>query len=225
MPLKADILAQLDALLATAQRLDDSFRMGEMGSYESSIPEAEHRAFVTAAKAAIRRIAGEGSEYYKALPEISDAQRITVPGYSPTTIPAIHGSLTALRDAVDGGLLTSIENLLRANFHDDFLVQSQTLLDAGYHVAAMVLIGGVLEDHMHKLCVNRSLTWNGTGSLSKYNDALRAGTVYAQPTWRRIQSIGDVRNDAAHGNVANVEQSDVDDAQKYVRRFLSDHLA
>jgi hypothetical protein len=225
MPLKTDILGQLDALLATAQRLDDSFRMGDMGSYESAIPEAEHRAFATAAKAAIRRIAGDDSEYFKALPEISDAQRITVPGYSPTTIPAIRGSLSALRDAVDGGLLTSLENLLRANFHDDFLEQSQALLDAGYHVAAMVLIGGVLEDHMHKLCTNRSLTWNGTGSLSKYNDALLAGAVYAQPTWRRIQAIGDVRNDAAHGNGANVVQPDVNDAQEYVRRFLSDHPA
>lgn len=225
MALKTDILAQLDALLETAQGLDDSFRIGDYGSYESSIPEAEHRAFVTAAKAAIRRIAGDGSEYFKALPQIADGERITVPGYSPTTIPAVRGSLNALRDAVDGGLLTSIENLLRANFHDDFLDQSQVLLDAGYHVAAMVLIGGVLEDHMQKLCLNNSLTWTGTGSLSKYNDALRAGNAYPQPTWRRIQSIGDVRNYAAHGNGANVAQSDVDDAQKYVRRFLADHPA
>jgi hypothetical protein len=225
MTLKADILAHLDALLTTAQRLDDSFRIGDYGSYESNIPEAEHRAFVTSAKAAIRRIAGNDSEYFKALPEITNGERITVPGYSPTTIPAVRGSLDALRDAVDSGLLTSIESLLRANFHDDFLDQSQSLLDAGYHVAAMVLIGGVLEDHMQRLCINRSLVWSGTGSLSKYNDALRTGTIYAQPTWRRIQSIGDVRNDAAHGNGVKVAQTDVDDAQKYVRRFLSDHPA
>jgi hypothetical protein len=221
--MKAHILAQLDALLETAKRLDDSFRIRDMGSYESNIPEAEHRAFVTAARTAIRRVAGVESEYFKSLPEVPDTQRITVPGYSPTTIPAIRGSLQALRDAVDGGLLTSIENLLRANFHDDFLDQSQTLLDAGYHVAAMVLIGGVLEDHMHRLCTARSLTCAGTGSLSKHNESLRAGNVYAQRTWRRIQSIGDVRNHAAHGDGANVARDDVDDALKYVRRFLTDY--
>ena len=101
MPVKADVLAQLDTLLTKGQQLDDSFRMGDYGSYESSVPEAEHRAFVTAAKAAVRRITGEDSEYFASLPTVNDTERITVPGYSPTIIPAVRGALIALRDAVD----------------------------------------------------------------------------------------------------------------------------
>ena len=86
----------------------------------------------------------------------------------------------------------------------------------------MVIIGGVLEDHMRKLCVSRSLSWTGNGSISKYNDCLR-DALYAQTTWRRIQAIGDVRNDSAHGHGADVKQREVGDAQQYVRRFIADY--
>ena len=55
-------------------------------------------------------------------------------------------------------------------------------------------------------------------------DLLR-DVVYPQPTWRRIQSIGDVRNDAAHGNGTAVKTEDVADALKYAQRFLADYLA
>lgn len=65
----------------------------------------------------------------------------------------------------------------------------------------MVLVGGVLEDHLQKLCVKNGLTWKGKGSISTYNDLLH-GSEYDKPIWRRIQSIGDIRNDAAHGQGA-----------------------
>ena len=86
----------------------------------------------------------------------------------------------------------------------------------------MVLIGGVLEDHLCKLCTNRRLTWSGSGSLAKYNDLLR-DKAYAQPVWRRIQAISDVRNEAAHGNGTAVKRSDVEDALTYVGRLLTDY--
>jgi hypothetical protein len=125
---------------------------------------------------------------------------------------------------VDAGLLVSLADRMRANIHDDFLEQAKTLLGAGYHVAAIVLTGGVLENHLRKLCDNRSLKWTGDGSISKYNDLLH-GALYDKPTWRRIQSIGDVRNDAAHGNGAEVKVDDAKDAHKYVGRFLDDYSA
>jgi hypothetical protein len=142
-----------------------------------------------------------------------------------TAIPAMIGCLVALRDAVDKGLLVSLEARLRANIHDDFLQQAKSLLDQGYHVAAMVLIGGVLEDHLEKLCTKHGKTVTGNGNLAKYNDALHGATIYDKPAWRRIQSIGDVRNDAAHGNFAKVNVVDVQDAHKYVGRFLADYPA
>lgn len=224
MPLKEDVLKQLDQLITEGHRLESSMTMGDIGQYESSLSEAEFRAFATAGLAAIRRVAGEKTDYYRSVPNVDTTNRLTVPGYSPIFVPALLGSLTALRSAVDGGLLVSLEDRLRANVHDDFLQQSKVLLSAGYHVAAMVLIGGVLEDHLRKLCANRTLTCTGSGNLAKYNDLLK-DTVYPQTVWRRIQAIGDVRNEAAHGNGTKVTVSDVEDAHGYVSRCLADYPA
>lgn len=222
--LKAQILSELDALIAQGKKLEGTFKMTSMGSYVSSASEAELRAFVTAAFAALKRLSGESSEYYRHIPQDELKQQIGVPGYIPRIIPATVGALSALRSAVDAGLLVSLEDRMRANIHDDFLEQGNSLLGAGYHVAAMVLIGGVLENHLRKLCDNRALKWTGDGSISKYNDLLH-GSLYDKPTWRRIQSIGDLRNDAAHGNGAAVKVADATDAHKYVGRLLADHPA
>ncbi len=135
------------------------------------------------------------------------------------------GVLVGLRETVAAGFLASMEARIRGNVEDDFLGQGATLLASGYHVAAMVLVGGVLEDRLRVLVAACGVPITDSGSLSKYNDALVKAGTYDQPTWRRIQSIADLRNRAAHGgaDAANVKPEDVDDALKYVGRFLADH--
>src|SRR5436305_1359691 len=49
------------------------------------------------------------------------------------------------------------------------------------------------------------------------NELLR-GVVYDQPTWRRIQALADLRNQAAHGQGAAVRHEDVADAHQFVGR-------
>ncbi|MHC4405413.1 MAG: hypothetical protein ACYTG0_37680 [Planctomycetota bacterium] len=218
MTLKADVLAELDELIKVASHFEASFRKGH---YLSDTAESEFREFTTAARAAVARIAGKESEYYS-LPEGLPVQLRAAPIKLPSYLAAFQGVLAALRKAVDQGLLESLESRLRANVHDDFLEQSRSLLSAGYHVGAMVLIGAVLEDHLRKLCVARGLSWSGNGNLSKYNDLLR-DNAYDQPVWRRIQAIGDVRNLAAHGEFAKVKVDDVEDAHKAVGRYLADY--
>jgi len=222
MSLKADIIGQLDKLIAEGQRLVDSFTYGHMGALLSGCPETEFRAFYTAAFAAVKRIAGADSEYYHSIPKVDRLAPLAKPGYDSPAIHSPLGALKALRDAVDDDLLVSLESRLRGNIHDDFLVQAKELLDAGYHVAAMVLVGGVLEDHLHKMATSRSLSWPGNGSISKYNDLL-SNAVYPQAIWRRIQSIADVRNEAAHGNGTNVNPDDVTDALSFTHRCLADY--
>jgi len=224
MPLKTQLLTELDTVIADGNRLEASMRMESMGTYESSIPEPEFRSFVTTALATIDRITGSESAYSKTLNLEQLSGALSVPGYARVTMPSIIGALTALRGAVDRDLLVTLEDQLRASIHDDFLQQAKALLDASYYVAAMVVVGGVLEDHLRKLCGNRKLTWTGDGSLSRYNDLLK-GKAYQQADWRRIQSIGDVRNHAAHGEYAKVKVDDVKDALTYTARLLSDHPA
>lgn len=222
MSLKTNIITQLDKIINEGQSLVDSFKCGDMGGFYSDCPETEFRTFYTAGFAAIERIAGAESEYYLSIPKVDRLGHLSSPGYDSSVIQSLLGSLKALRDAVDDGLLVSLESRLRGNIHDDFLVQAKDLSIAGYHVAAMVLVGGVLEDHLHSMAVSRSLSWPGSGSISKYNDKLHK-SAYKKTIWRRIQSIGDLRNDAAHGNGIKIRPDDVKDSLAFTGRFLADY--
>jgi hypothetical protein len=222
MAVRDEVLKELEALIEEGKRVVASFKLEEWGNSSSTLDEVDVQAFATLAKAAIVRIAGDDSQFSKLLPKKPDGLSFVGPG--ETYIPAITGSLIALRRAVEGGFLLRLETRIRSNVYDDFLVQANELLAANYHVAAMVLTGGVLEDQLSKLCAARNLSWNGPGSLAKYNDILR-DNVYDQVTWRRIQAIADLRNDAAHGKGAQVRADDVVDAHQYVGRFVADYSA
>ena len=227
--MKTEVLTQLNALIERGQRLTESFELKEY-EYESSMPEVELRAFVTSALAAIERIAGKNSQYYANIPQARVSSSLTVDGLKAITpptlsfIPTVTGVLISLRNAVDQGLLLSLESRLRANIHDDFLAQASELLDAGYHVAALVLTGGVLENHLQKMTQARRLKLPKKGSISKYNDLLR-DNVYDRSKWRRIQSINDLRNDAAHGKGSTIAPEDAKDARGFVQRFIADYPA
>ena len=223
MSIKTEVLTQLDTLIETGQRLINSFQH-EYPTYQSNVSEAELRAFVASALAAIERIAGEDSQYYKNIPQERVLLPLAFENYNLSFIPTVAGVLVALRGAVEQGLLQSLESRLRANIHDDFLEQASELLDAGYHVAAMVLLGGVIEDHLQKLVQIQGLTLSKQGSISKYNDLLR-DNAYDQPKWRHIQSIGDLRNKAAHGQGSTIKADDVKAAHTFVQKFIADYPA
>ncbi len=226
MSLKVEILDELRRLIAEGKRLNESYKntVESAGAYYSDLAEHEFRAFATSSFSAIERIASEDSQFFKTLPKFSPTDSIANPGYSITTVPAIIGCLQSLADAAERGLLESLESRLRANIHDDFLQQAKSLLGQDYYVAAMVLVGGVLEDHLEKLIAKHTSALPANGSISKYNDALH-GVAYEKPVWRRIQQIGDVRNYAAHGDFVKVKRDDVDDALTFVGRFLADNPA
>jgi hypothetical protein len=177
------VLSQLDTLISQGERIVRSYRNVEYIP-ESGTPEHEIRAFIATAFAAVERIAGRNSEFYVQLVSIPPGKRAT---NMPEIPSAALGAIVGLRYAIDAGLLIRLEASIRANVYDDLLLQADELMKAHYDVAAMVLIGAVLEQHLQKLCNGHSLSWNGAGSLSKYNDLLRE-VVYNQTTWRRIQS-------------------------------------
>jgi hypothetical protein len=212
-------LSQLNALITEGEAVTCSYGITQFGGIQTQLPEHQVRAFITSAFAAVERIAGRNSEYYGQLVNIPAGKRIIL---QPEIPAAAHGAVLALRSAIDTGLLTRLETIVRANVYDDMLSQADELLKSSYDVAAMVLVGAVLEQHLQKLCSAHALSWKGAGSLSKYNDLLRQ-VLYDQVTWRRIQAIADLRNHAAHGEIDLVKADEVSDALKYVTRVLSEY--
>lgn len=219
MELKEAILAELDELIARGVPLAQSYTTsGTQMTPMTSVPEWTIRSFVTAASAAIDRLTGRDSQFYRQI-VINPTKPLAA---TCEVVMSIVGSLQALREAVEKDHLLTLQQLAQAAVLDDFLGQSSVLLEAGYHVPAMVLVGGVLEEHLGKLCANRSIKPAGKPSLSTHNDALK-GVVFDQPMWRRLQATADLRNLAAHGKGVKVRAEDVTDALAFTRRLLADY--
>lgn len=215
------MLRGLDALIHRGRELVESYAIEEEGwEPESPRPEYELRQFLTAGAAEIARVAGRDSQFLKHLPPSPDGTtKVTL---NPVIPEATLGALAALRDAVAAGHLEELAARVRAAVQVDMLQQAEDLLLAGYHQAAMVLIAGVLENRLRQLCQDRGLQPAGR-TLNAYNQALR--DVYDQPTWRRIQALGDLRNEVAHGHFDAVRREQVLEELAFVRRFLEEHRA
>jgi hypothetical protein len=218
--LEDTVLPRLDALIQQGNTVVQSYRDSKWG-ISSHLPEQTLRAFVVAAASEVARVAGRDSEFFRQLqPPLLDGGAIS----TVQTVPqAALGVLLALRDAVAGGHLEQLATRVRAALHDDFLQQAADLLDGGYHIAAMVIIGGVLENRLRQLCTARALA-PARQQLNAYNEALR-DRQYTQATWRRIQAFGDVRNNAAHGLFDQVTRAQVQDEFAFAQSFLAEHEA
>lgn len=214
-----EVLQQLDALIEEGRSLAGSYVHGGIGGRYSSREASLLFGFVTAARAQVARIAGNSEFLGQMTPAPQDGRDIRS---NPHVVDSSLGALIALRAAVASGQLESLASRVRSAVHDDMLQQAVELLAAGYHVASMVLVGGVFENHLRNLCAARGLA--PRPQLGGYNDALR-DVLYPQATWRRIQAIGDLRNNAAHGHVQLVLAPDVDDALRFVQRFIADFVA
>src|SRR2546425_5356298 len=134
MESKAVSLAELDELIPKGVKLAETYTMSGMEvSLRSEVPEWTIRAFVTAASAAIDRLAGRESQFYRQI--VIDPTKLL--GETCEVVMSIVGSLQALRDAIEKDHLLTFRQLAQAEVMDDFLVQSAVLLVADYHVPAM----------------------------------------------------------------------------------------
>jgi hypothetical protein len=102
------------------------------------------------------------------------------------------------------GLIRSLADGVRAETVAQCLDQAEALGRAGYAAAAMILAGGALETHLRVLCMRFSLSWQGSGSIGSYKQALdqarNQGTqsLVSSSDSSQIESWGKDRNEAAH---------------------------
>ena len=67
-------------------------------------------------------------------------------------LTSLHGTLKALRADYDAGRLQSCQELIHADLFSDFLEMAEHFLENEYKDPAAVMAGGVLEEHLRKLC-------------------------------------------------------------------------
>ena len=108
---KQSVLDQLDELIQRGQPIAESYKLGEMSATPmSKVPEWTIREFVTASSAAIDRIAGRDSQFYRQI-----VLQPTKPLWATSGIVmSILGSLRALHEAVKKDYLSTVQQLAEA---------------------------------------------------------------------------------------------------------------
>lgn len=212
---KKIVIERIDKLLAdytymrSVSKYDDLSDFKKAGALDK---------FITQTLATIAAIAAPNSAYVK--------QSNTV------YIPKLVGILQALRADTEAGYLWNINELIHADIFTDFLEMAKYLLEENYKDPSAVLIGGVLEEHLRKLCLKNGIQIeiqrNGRTEFkqaSLMNDELKGVNVYANLDHKNVIAWLDLRNKAAHGRYAEYNKIQVENMLSGVRDFIAHFVA
>jgi len=141
-------------------------------------------------------------------------------------IQILGGILTGLRSDYSAGFLHRVEELVQADLFSDFLEMAEYLLDEGFKDPAAVLAGGVLEEHLRKLCERAGISTTVGGRPKKadaLNSDLAAASAYGKLDHKSVTAWLDLRNNAAHGKYDEYSKEQVALMLQGVRDFLVRH--
>jgi hypothetical protein len=166
----------------------------------------------------LSKVCGEDSQHFKQFEK--EGNRVEW-GTNCGVFKGLKAIFLAAKEDFEGGYLSSIKTLVQAEVFDSELEQANELFSSGYSTAAAVIAGVVLETALRELCDRNGISH---GKLDKMNaDLVKAG-VYNKLNQKRITTLADIRNSAAHGKPDEFTDQDVSDMIRDVNQFLSNHL-
>ena len=83
------------------------------------------------------------------------------------------------------------------------------LVGDGYKDAAAVMAGGVLEEHLRKLCGKFGCVLPAKPKLDAMNADLAKVTAYSKNDQKQVTAWAGIRNDAAHGDYGKYGEGEV----------------
>ena len=128
--------------------------------------------------------------------------------------------MKAAQEDYDGGYLASVRSLVSAELFSSELEQADELLRAGFHVAAAVIAGTVLETTLRTLCTAHGQPLTG---LNRMNDDLAKAGVYNALEKKNVTAMAGIRNAAAHGQTSDFTAAQVEAMLRDVTRFVAEH--
>ncbi|HOI77773.1 MAG TPA: hypothetical protein PLI06_09225 [Methanofastidiosum sp.] len=141
----------------------------------------------------------------------------------------ILGSLEALYDALNKGLLGDVRNYIRAEIFTDFLEMAEYFLKKEKKDPAAILIGVVLEDSLRKIAITNNIDIFKDNEKYKNLDALNqelySKGIYNLLINKQITSYGEIRNKAVHANFDKYELKDVERMLSFVKDFCSKYMS
>ena len=193
----------------------------------SDLPDNEIIRLTTRSRAAIERISGKNSAYYRQSEEI-----IANGGYPGYVCTQVIGVVDSLKVDVESDFLKSYEELIHGELFSDFIDMARHLSSEGYKDPAAVIAGSTLESHLKNLCIKFSIetTFENNGKkISKKADRLNNELVkegaYSKLDQKNITAWLDLRNNAAHGHYNEYTKEQVDLLIDNISNFIARHPA
>lgn len=140
-----------------------------------------------------------------------------------SAVEHVVGSLWSLQRALEEGRLHRYEDLIRSDVFGDLLEQADYLEEKRYSLAAAVVCGAVLEEHMRQLAIaNNCLPTTPRPAMDEVTTALAKAKVITSVDAQHVRGLAAVRNAAAH-NTSDFRPADVPGFLRGVKEFISNH--
>lgn len=108
--------------------------------------------------------------------------------------------------------LFDIKQLVQADLFDSELEAAKELNKKGFVRGAGAVAGVVLEKHLSQVCENHCIKITRVNpTISIFNDKLKDAGIYETPIWRKLQHLGDIRNQCDHNKEKEPTQADIDE--------------
>lgn len=224
----ANIIRQIDEAITAHHSWAFSHTVG--GSEQGN--QIQDMRIYTKLSDAIIRFAPRGSAYLALAEPIFDSMEKSL--HYPYSLPKSHlsrlaGILVELKNAYTSGYLKTIEELVNSELFSDFLEMGSYYLDEGHKDAAAVILGGVLEEHLRKLCQKNGIDityQNPKGDTvpkkaSVLNQDLVKNDVYNEGQKKSIDAWLTIRNYAAHGEYSKYNKDQVVNLLDGLRLFFT----
>lgn len=175
---------------------------------------------------------GKTSEYYvrfQSLVKQREKELETVDLRSPAS-RALRGMaevIEAAKQDAEAGYLIHRDMLITADAFENFLEQAEYLLSQNYKDAAAVLVGGVLEATLRKMCGLRDIEIGAREKIGTLNDKLAKHAdppAYSSMDHKQIIVWAELRDNAAHAHYDKYSDQDAADMLKWVRDCAARHL-
>ncbi len=132
-------------------------------------------------------------------------------------------SLTALKTAMNHGLLVRIQELVFAEAFSDLIEQAEELAEKGHFLAAGVVCRAVFEEHLRKLCDCNNCMPAGKTTIEPLKQALAKANVLTKLDVRSVDLIASAGNHCAHNNQPPLGESDIRRLIRDVIEFIGHH--
>jgi hypothetical protein len=186
---------------------------------------------IAAMQTTLERLSPDGEKAAKTL--LGDLYD-RIDGISSTKMRMLAGGLRALKADYQAGRLKRFGEMVRSDLFSDFLEMAEYLVkDEGLKDPAAVLAGGVLEQHIRRLCDKHGIgitRIDNKGNavpkkLNLLNQELAKAGAYGTNDQMQIVAWADIRNDAAHAHFDKYTVEQVNLMIQGIRHFLARNTA